>query len=390
MSLKRLIYALFLILVAGASALAGVVAGGYAVYSALQQNPAATQPIAAAQPSSTSIPASTTGEPASSLTVSTTNVQTDITQAVAKVGPAVVTVVSTTSGQLTPFGLSSDQQVSGSGVIISDKGYILTNNHVIEGANQVDVVLANGTQLSAKVIGADQYSDLAVLQAQGKMPAVATLGNSDALKPGDTAIAIGSPLGEFNNTVTVGVISATGRSIDTGQGYSLQDMIQTDAAINHGNSGGPLVDLSGQVIGINTLIVRSSGSSTDVAEGLGFSIPSNTVQAVADQLIAKGYVARPYLGISYQWVTPDVANMYGLPVQWGAYITQIDSGSPAAKAGLQRGDILTKLGSVDLDSSHPYINTLFDYKPGDTLPVTVSRGMRSLQVQVTLGESSGG
>jgi len=237
------------------------------------------------------------------------------------------------------------------------------------------------------VVGTDVFSDLAVLKAQGQMPAKATLGNSDALKPGETVIAIGSPLGDLNNTVTTGVVSAKGRSIDTGNGYQLVDLIQTDAAINHGNSGGPLVNLNGDVIGINSLIVRGSGLSSDVAEGLGVAIPSNTVKAVADQIIQKGYFSRPYLGVSYQWITPNIAAMYGLPVQWGAYITQLDAGSPAQKAGLQRGDIITRVGATTLDDGHPYINALYQHAPGETVNLEVARDLKTVEIQVTLGES---
>ena len=184
-------------------------------------------------------------------------------------------------------------------------------------------------------MGTDIYSDIAVLKADGKVPAVASLGNSDVLNPGESVIAIGSPLGNFKNTVTVGVVSATGRSIDTGNGYQIEDLIQTDAAINHGNSGGPLVDLAGEVIGINTLVVRNSGMG-DVAEGLGFAIPINTAQVVAQQIIQKGYFTRPYMGISFQPIDPSIAARYNLPAQWGVYVTEWLSGSPASQAGLQQ------------------------------------------------------
>ncbi len=185
-----------------------------------------------------------------------------------------VTVVGTIPGQMTFFGPTGDQTVSGSGFFISSEGYILTNNHVVEGADEVSIVLSDGSQQQAQIVGADPYADLAVLKTNVLPPAVAGLGNSDALKPGESVIAIGSPLGDFKNTVTVGVVSATGRSIETGQGYLIEGLIQTDAAINQGNSGGPLVNLAGQVIGINTLVVRSSESGA-VAEGLGFAIPIN-------------------------------------------------------------------------------------------------------------------
>jgi serine protease Do len=378
-SLPRIVYVLFVVLVAAASALAGVAGGAYAVYTALapSRNGAA--------PSTSGVAVSPTPAP---LQISSVSIETDVTQAVDKVGPAVVTVVSTIKGQMGFFGMTPDQQSSGSGVILSSDGYILTNNHVIDGAEQVAVTLADGTQLSARIVGADPFSDLAVIQANGKVPAAAGFGNSDVLKPGETVIAIGSPLGDFKNTVTVGVVSATGRSIDTGQGYQMEGLIQTDAAINHGNSGGPLVNLAGQVIGINTLIVRNSGSSGDVAEGLGFAIPANTAQAVATQLIKNGKVSRPYLGINWQWVTPDIANAYGLPVQWGVYVSQVDAGSPAAQAGIRRGDIITRIGDITLDDSHPYMNALFTYAPNQTVTIELMRGTRKMQMQVTLGEQT--
>lgn len=370
-----LFYGLVLAAVAFLAAAAGMLAGGVLTFSLLRR----VNPPAAQQAAATSA--------VTSIQISTTNIDTTITRAVEKVGPAVVTVNGTVQGGLSFFGSSSDQQVSGSGVIISQAGYILTNNHVVENTTSLSVMLANGTELPARVVGTDVFSDLAVLKAQGQMPAVAVLGNSDALKPGETVIAIGSPLGDLNNTVTTGVVSAKGRSIDTGNGYQLVDLIQTDAAINHGNSGGPLVNLNGEVVGINSLIVRGSGLSSDVAEGLGFAIPSNTVKAVADQIIQKGRFSRPYLGVTYQWITPNISAVYGLPVQWGAYITQIDASSPAQKAGLQRGDIITQIGGTALDDNHPYINALYQHAPGETITLEVARDLKTVEVQVTLGES---
>jgi 2-alkenal reductase len=260
---------------------------------------------------------------------------------------------------------------------------------VVEGTRGVNVVLSNGSQEKATIVGTDQYNDIAVLKVEGKVPAVAALGNSDVLKPGESVIAIGSPLGDFKNTVTVGVVSATGRSIDTGQGYQVEGLIQTDAAINQGNSGGPLVDLAGEVIGINTLIVRNTGSGA-VAEGLGFAIPVNTAQAVAAQIIQKGYFSHPYLGIAYQPIAPDIASTYNLPVQWGAYVTRVAANSPASHAGLQQGDIITRVGDVALDETHSYLNTLYTYKPGDQVSLTIMRNGQTLQLQVTLGEASHG
>ena len=380
MSLKRVMYVLFVVIIAGASALLGATAGGFAVYRAIQG-----QPSNLPAPIQEILPANNTN-PGQTLTLNNTDVETAITKSVQKVSPTVVTVVGTIPGQTTFFGTSGDQTVSGSGFFITDKGYILTNNHVVEGTKEVNIVLSDGTQQKASIVGTDPYSDIAVLKTDGKVPSVAALGNSDVLNPGESVIAIGSPLGNFKNTVTVGVVSATGRSIDTGNGYQIEDLIQTDAAINHGNSGGPLVNLAGQVIGINTLIVRDTGTG-DVAEGLGFAIPVNTAQAVAQQIIQKGYFARPYLGISFQPINPDIALRYNLPSQWGVYITRVSSDSPASKAGLQEGDIITKVGDVTLDETHSYVNTLFTFKPGDQINLEVVRGNDTLQVQVTLGEA---
>ena len=276
--------------------------------------------------------------------------------------------------------------MSGSGVFISNEGYIITNNHVVEGTKEVSIILSDGTDQKATVVGTDQYSDVAVLKTDGKVPAVATLGNSDTLNPGESVIAIGSPLGNFKNTVTVGVVSATGRSIDTGNGYQIENLIQTDAAINHGNSGGPLVDLAGEVIGINTLVVRNTNSG-DVAEGLGFAIPVNTAQAVAQQIIQMGYFSRPYMGINFQPINPDIAAQYNLPAQWGVYVTKVAENSPASDAGLQQGDIIVKLGDITLDETHSYVNTLFTFKPGDQITLNVLRDGKDTQLQITLGEA---
>src|SRR5512138_2621242 len=309
MTVRRTLYILLVMVIAGGSALTGAVAGGAVVYRTLQQPGKLPAPIQEALPANNTNPNQT-------LTLDTTNIDTSITQAVQKVGPAVVTVVGTIPGQMTFFGVTGDQTVSGTGFFISDQGYILTNNHVVEGTKEVNIVLSDGSQETATIVGTDPYADIAVLKTEGKVPAVATLGNSDKLDPGESVIAIGSPLGDFKNTVTVGVVSATGRSIDTGNGYTIENLIQTDAAINHGNSGGPLVNLAGDVIGINTLIVRNTNNG-DVAEGLGFAIPISTAQAVAQQIIQQGYFARPYLGISYQPINPDIASRYNLATQWG-------------------------------------------------------------------------
>jgi 2-alkenal reductase len=382
---NKILYLVLVTVLAGGAALSGAAVGGVAVYQVM--NRAQTAQLSAVTPLVESQPASSTSQ-STTLIIDSTKVETTITQAVQEVGPSVVTVTGNVPGQYSPFGMSSGGTVSGSGVFISDQGYILTNNHVVEDTQgDLTIILADGSQEIAKIVGTDQYSDIAVLKTTGKVPAVATLGNSDLLNPGETVIAIGSPLGDFKNTVTVGVVSATGRSIDTGNGYTIDNLIQTDAAINQGNSGGPLVNLAGDVIAINTLIVRSSGSGT-VAEGLGFAIPIDTAKAVAEQLIQTGSITHPYLGISFQPITPDIATAYRLPVEWGVYITGVAANSPASQANLQQGDIITSLGGISLDETHSYINTLFTFKPGNQVTVGFLRNAQAMQVQVTLGTAN--
>jgi 2-alkenal reductase len=400
---KRLIYGLTLFIVAGIAALSGAIIGGIAMYQAGVNNQFSMLNSSIEEPIVTTVEAENeqplevlsegqTAEPVVEILPALTpddsysNIETPITNAVEKVGPAVVTVAGTIPGQNTMFGRTGDSPVSGSGVIISEQGYILTNQHVVEDTRDIYVIFADGKEETAELIGGDIFSDIAVLKVDGEMPAVAALGNSDALKPGETAIAIGSPLGDFKNTVTVGVISAMGRSIDISQNYQMEGLIQTDAAINQGNSGGPLVNLAGEVIGINTLIVRGNGYGSAVAEGLGFSIPANTVRAISQQLIENGFVAYPYLGIRWQWITPNIAYRYGLPVESGAYISNIEPDSPAATVGLQAGDIITRIGDQWLDAEHPFINVLYDFTAGETTSLEFIRGQETLNVEITLGE----
>jgi serine protease Do len=378
MSWKRIVYMLALAIVAGVSALSGAVAGGIGVYQAVRGG----------QTGAISLPGATPTGDVETLFVDTTAIETSITRSVQKVAPAVVTVVGTVPGQMTFFGLTGDQTISGSGVFISEQGYILTNNHVVEGAHDLTVVLSDGSQDRAVLVGTDPYSDMAVLKSDGRVPAVAVLGNSDVLKPGETVIAIGSPLGDFKNTVTAGVVSATGRAIDAGSGYRIEGLIQTDAAINQGNSGGPLVNLAGEVVGINTLIVRNTGGT--VAEGLGFAVPVNTAQAVAGQIMQQGFFSRPDLGIAWQQITPDIAARYNLPVQWGIYVTNVAADGPAGQAGIQVNDIITAVAGTPLDETHSYLNTLFLHKPGEQISIDFVREGQALSIQATLAASNPG
>jgi len=324
-----------------------------------------------------------------SITINSSEIDTVITDVVQTIEPAVVTVVGTIPGTQTFFGKTADSQVSGSGFIVSQEGFIITNNHVIEDTTLLYVILSDGTELDAELVSRDIYADLAVLKVDGNMPAVAPLGDSEDLKPGETVIAIGSPLGTFRNSVTVGVISATGRTLDTGEGYNMENLIQTDAAINSGNSGGPLVNLAGEVIGVNTLVLRGSSSSGSAsAEGLGFAIPSDTVELISQQIIEKGYFARPYLGVGIQNVTSSIARRYNLAVEWGGYVTEVTTGSPAADAGLRVNDIITRIGNIEITEENTYLNALFAYRSGDEVEIEFYRNGQRLTATVMLAEAT--
>jgi serine protease Do len=367
------------------STAAGAAAGGTVAYLVLRNYPtdaAGPTAMSAAPVVPTALPPAGTAGPAPAEASGES-----VAQAAASLAPSVVTVVNHLQSSPGLFGqLVQGSEASGSGVVISGQGHVVTNAHVVDGAEKLEVTLSNGTTIPATLVGSDVYSDLAVLKIDAGAAPAAVLGDSDALVPGDTVIAIGSPLGDLTNTVTVGVVSAKDRNLETSSGFQMEGLLQTDAAINSGNSGGPLVSLKGEVVGVNTLIVRSSGTGA-VAEGLGFAIPANTARAVAQQIIEKGYFSRPELGIQWQLVTPRVAAVYNLPVQWGVYVTGVVGGSPAEQAGIQRDDILTKIGDIALDESHAYLNALYQHQPGDTVTVSFVRNQQEMQVQVTLGET---
>ncbi len=306
----------------------------------------------------------------------------DAVDVVQQVAPAVVTVIN--EQQRGPIGGDTQEAGSGTGFIIDDQGHIVTNWHVVDGGDEFSVVFADGTSRPATLVGADEISDLAVVKVEGDVPAVVSLGDSDALQPGQSVLAIGSPLGTFTNTVTEGIVSALGRNLPEVGFYT--NLIQHDAAINPGNSGGPLFNLAGEVVGVNTLGI-TEGASGVSAQGLFFAIPSNTVKEIAAKLIADGEVIYPYLGIEGPVaVTEQIASENDLPVDHGVYLQGVAAGGPAADAGLRVGDILLGLDGQEINAENTLTEVLFAHQPGETVTVTVQRGNEQLEVEITLGE----
>ena len=272
------------------------------------------------------------------------------------------------------------QKSLGSGVIVDPSGIVLTNAHVVERASEIEVVTADGKKHRAKVVGVDRRTDLAVLKLQGggAYPA-ATLGDSDKLKVGDWVLAIGSPFG-LQQTVTAGIISAKGRSI--GQGL-FDDFLQTDAAINPGNSGGPLVNMSGEVVGINSAILSRSGGNV----GIGFSIPVNMARRIYTELSARGKVTRGWLGVSIQPLTPELAKGFGLREAKGVLISDVVQDSPAERAGIAAGDIVTEFDKKKVDSPQDLQKAVAATAPGKGVPVKVWRDKTEKTLEIKIGET---
>jgi 2-alkenal reductase len=312
-------------------------------------------------------------------------------EVVKQVGPAVVTVINEQTS--TGFGASGALQPvgSGTGFIINEQGDIVTNWHVVDQGQEFQVVFANGEIHDAELIGSDQISDLAVVRVSGDLPGIVSFGDSSALLPGEPVLAIGSPLGAFTNTVTEGIVSAVGRDfpLDASSGPQMYtNLIQHDAPINPGNSGGPLFNLKGEVVGVNTLGIPSEQGQP--VQGLFFAIPSNTVQAIAQQLIENGSVAYPYLGVSTATVTPERAAQANLQVDHGEYVAQVVPGGPAETAGIQEGDVILSIDGQAIHAEHSLAEVLFTHKPGDTVQVEVQRGSDTETISLTLGERPAG
>ncbi|MGC8778236.1 MAG: DegQ family serine endoprotease [Candidatus Caldatribacteriaceae bacterium] len=267
----------------------------------------------------------------------------------------------------------------GTGFVFRSDGYILTNNHVIEGAEEIKVTFKDGQKFNGKVVGKDPLTDIAVVKIDATNLPTIPLGDSDAARVGEFVIAIGNPYG-LSHTVTTGVLSAKGRPISAGDsGREYENFLQTDAAINPGNSGGPLLNLRGEVIGINTAILP-------YAQGIGFAIPINMAKAVLDQLITKGKVTRAWLGVYIQEVTPEIAEKFGLAKAQGALVADISPDSPAERAGIMRGDVIVKIDGQEIKSVSELQQTVRSHHPGDKVTVEIWRDKKTVVFEVTLGE----
>ena len=268
----------------------------------------------------------------------------------------------------------------GSGVLVSDKGYVLTNNHVVEAADEIEVALADTRRARARVVGTDPETDLAVLKIDLKnLPAIA-FAQSDQARVGDVVLAIGNPFG-VGQTVTLGIVSALGRHVGMN---TYENLIQTDAAINPGNSGGALVDSSGNLIGINSMIYARR-DATGIAQGIGFAIPSSLARQVMEQIIENGTVTRGWVGIGVQDMTPELAESLKLPKVNGALITEVVNGSPAEKAGLKPGDILVGVGNKRVTDYGSTLNLIAALKPGTSADLKVVRDRNEVAFKVNVG-----
>lgn len=307
-----------------------------------------------------------------------------------KVSPSVVSIVTESSAQ-TIFNQTVTQESAGTGIIISRDGYVITNRHVIPaGVEEVQVVLSDGTAYeNVTVVGRDTSNDIAFLKIEGARNLTpAELGDSSTITVGQKVVAIGNALGQFQNTVTSGIISGSGRPLTATDGRNseqLENLLQTDAAINPGNSGGPLVTLEGKVIGINTAVAED-------AQGIGFAIPINDAKGLITGVLNSGKVARAYLGVRYVSITPEVVARYELTAKNGAFVIASDApavvpNSPADKAGLKSEDVITKVNNVAIDRTHPLASVLGTFTPGETVTVTVLRDGKEVQLKATLSEA---
>ena len=318
----------------------------------------------------TGAPAETQRHPVTSTTVPTI---------VARAMPAVVSIT-TRQIERDQFNQPIPTHGLGSGFIFDRRGYVLTNNHVVAGADQIKVTLFDERNFRASLVGADPFTDLAVLKLEGKGFAGLPLGDSRQLKVGETVVAIGSPLWiEGGPTVTTGVVSALGRTMEQDGLPMLHNLVQTDAAINAGNSGGPLLDLAGRVVGINTAVIAS-------AHGIGFAISIDTAKPVVRELMARGRIVRPSLGLVAVSVTPQIAYANDLPVERGALVLRVDAGGPAETAGLGPGDVITAVAGRPVKDLHHFHEAISRHRIGETVEVSRWRAGQSVTLRAVLEE----
>jgi len=281
------------------------------------------------------------------------------------------------------FGYKTTAAASGSGFIITEDGYIVTNYHVIEGANSVKVTTYDNTQYDAEIVGSDESNDIAVLKIDASGLTPVTLGDSEALNVGDDVVAIGNPLGELTFTLTSGVVSAMDRQITTSNSV-MMNLIQTDCAINSGNSGGALFNMYGEVVGVTNAKYSSNSSTEASIDNIGFAIPINSVQDIVTSIIENGYVVKPYIGVSVETVSSDMTG-YGIPE--GAVVRAVNEDSPAEKAGLKENDIITKVDDDTITSSNDLVSKIRKTAKGDKLTLTVYRKGEELTIDLTVDET---
>lgn len=318
------------------------------------------------------------------------NEDTAVIDVAKNVSPSVVSITSS-SQQLDFFGQQETQTAAGTGIIVASDGLILTNKHVVEGGDSFSIITSDGKEYKdVKVVAKDPSNDIAFLKASAKDLKAATLGDSSKVEVGQRVIAIGNALGKFQNTVTTGVISGKGVSITASGGGSnetLQGLFQTDAAINPGNSGGPLVNIDGQVIGINTAIAGQ-------AQNIGFAIPINDAKNDVESVRTSGKITRPYLGVQYVMLTPEIATANDLNIDHGAYLRGSDMatsavlpGSPGAKAGLKNGDVIIKINDTTVDKNHNLSQVIGQFKVGENVKIIIVRDGKQQTLNARLEES---
>jgi S1-C subfamily serine protease len=332
--------------------------------------------------------AARTAEPEPPTTVLSLKEESTTVETVQRVLPGVVTLI-VQAERRDAAGRVVGETNLGSGVVIDPRGYVLTNQHVVENQTKIMVKLASGEERPGSLIGDDSpFTDIAIVRIQPDNLTTIPIGDSDALALGQQVLAVGtvafgSNLTDFRNNVTRGIVSGLHRRWPR-EDTVMEDLIQTDAAINHGNSGGALVNLGGELVGITTTVVRGTQSGFQV-QGVAFAIPSKTFKPLADEIIRTGKVQRPYIGVQHRQLTPEIARQNGLPVQNGAVVLSVVENSPADKAGLRRNDIITRVAGTEITENNPYLNILVKQRPNSTVPVTYVRGGRETTVDLTIG-----